>query len=392
MRFRSRFVRRLRSRSGIDRLLPRALARAGLAFHLVALSFLAPRGAFAFPELVRHNYANCTACHVSPTGGGVLTAYGRELSNEVLSKWGREGEGRFLWGRVKPPEWLELGGDFRTLNLKQESSTGTRGRTVLMQADLEAAISYKALSLVGTYGIQDQAVYPEDRFLSRRHYGVFRFNDEVSLRAGRFMQAFGINVPDHAIFTRQGLGWDQGSESYNVEVSYLGERYNLYVTGVLSRPDIDSRLREKGGSGSASVFLGNRYKLGASYFYGTSYNANRHVFGPFLVMGFTPRFFLLSELDFQRSFARTAVRPEWGFVNYQRLDYEVTQGLHVFLIQQFSKLNFSRVATQKDAYGAGVQFFPRPHFELLAGWERRRTVALSQAYFDWLYLSLHFYP
>lgn len=392
MRFRSRCIQSLRllfARKTVN----------GACSHLVLLSVLLffllmgkSRVAFAFPELVRHNYVNCTACHVSPSGGGVLTQYGRELSNEVLSAWGREGEGRFLWDVAKMPSWLEMGGDVRTLNLRQDASTGSRSRTILMQADLEAAVSYKKLTLVGTAGVLDSAVYPTERFISRRHYALFHLNDELSLRAGRFMQAYGINVPDHAIYTKQGLGWDQGTESYNLEGSYLGERFNFYLTGVFSRPDINERIQEKGASTSASVTLADRYKVGASYFYGTSYNANRNVFGPFLILGFTPRFFLLSELDVQRNYARTSLDPEWGLINYQRLDYELIQGLHVFVTQQSSKLNFSKTSSQKDAYGAGIQFFPRPHFEILLNWEKRRTLATSQDYFDWLYLTLHFYP
>ncbi len=38
-----------------------------------------------FPEMVRHGYVNCVACHMSPDGGGVLTPYGRSLSKELLS-------------------------------------------------------------------------------------------------------------------------------------------------------------------------------------------------------------------------------------------------------------------------------------------------------------------
>ena len=47
---------------------------------------------WAFPEMVRHNYSNCSSCHVSPSGGGVLTQYGRELSSAILSIWGAENE------------------------------------------------------------------------------------------------------------------------------------------------------------------------------------------------------------------------------------------------------------------------------------------------------------
>src|ERR1700722_15897581 len=51
--------------------------------------------AFAFPEMARHGYTQCTACHVSPAGGGVLTEYGRELSSDLLSTWSHGNESAF---------------------------------------------------------------------------------------------------------------------------------------------------------------------------------------------------------------------------------------------------------------------------------------------------------
>ena len=55
------------------RLLP--LAALGLA--------LAPGRAEAFPWMIHHGYTNCAQCHVDPSGGGVLTDYGR-AQGEIL--------------------------------------------------------------------------------------------------------------------------------------------------------------------------------------------------------------------------------------------------------------------------------------------------------------------
>lgn len=349
--------------------------------------------AVAFPELVRHNYANCTACHVNPSGGGVLTQYGRGLSSAVLSTWGEEKEGMFAYGIMKPPDWLELGGDLRLLNISQQTAptSSARTRMVLMQADVEAAITYKIFTAVGTAGIQDAALYPDNRFISRRHYGLFYFSDELSLRAGRFLQAYGINIADHPSVTRRDLGLDQGQETYNVELAWLGEKWNAYTTGIFSRPDIAEEIREKGVSTSLSYFFLDRFRVGANYFFGTSHTANRHVFGPFFILGFTPRLFLLSEVDLQRNFARTFREPQWGAAVYQRLNYEMVQGLHVFLTQQYSKLNFAKDSTRKEVYGLGIQFFPRPHLEFELVGEKRCAVAVSNDFSEWVYLLTHFY-
>ncbi|MFM8314271.1 MAG: hypothetical protein ACKOA8_08310, partial [Deltaproteobacteria bacterium] len=96
---------------------------------------------FPFPEMIRHGYSNCITCHVSPNGGGLVTPYGRALSQEVLSTWHRENESDFLWGLVPYPEWLNLGGDFRYVQTHLDTPDTKTGRFIVMQADIEAAAS-----------------------------------------------------------------------------------------------------------------------------------------------------------------------------------------------------------------------------------------------------------
>src|SRR5436190_6515955 len=91
--------------------------------------------ALAFPEMIRHGYVNCTTCHVSPSGGGTLTEYGRELSKEVLSTWSKEGEANMAYGLVKPPEWLLFGGDYRSVYVYRDTPLYRDGRYILMQTD-----------------------------------------------------------------------------------------------------------------------------------------------------------------------------------------------------------------------------------------------------------------
>jgi hypothetical protein len=44
--------------------------------------------ASAEPVFLSKQYTRCTACHYSPTGGGLLTSYGRLLSHRELSMTG----------------------------------------------------------------------------------------------------------------------------------------------------------------------------------------------------------------------------------------------------------------------------------------------------------------
>src|SRR3989344_1600930 len=92
----------------------------------------------AYPELSRHGYTNCTACHLSPSGGGILSPYGRELSKEILSTWARDGEQSFAYGAFSPNEKIVLGAFVRGLQAHREDKDKKEGRFILMQADLEA--------------------------------------------------------------------------------------------------------------------------------------------------------------------------------------------------------------------------------------------------------------
>src|SRR5262245_65986035 len=98
-------------------------------------SLAGPPSLLAYPGSARWGYANCSTCHYNVSGGGVLTPYGRQLSRELLSTAGGEGEPRFAYG-LSTPEWLALGGDFMALVSSDRDPT-TASRFEVMQADVE---------------------------------------------------------------------------------------------------------------------------------------------------------------------------------------------------------------------------------------------------------------
>lgn len=348
------------------------------------------RAAWAYPELVRHGYSNCTSCHLSPDGGGILSQYGRQLSREVLSTAGREGEEGFTFGEL--PSWLGLQGDLRTLNIRQDFGTAQTDRLILMQADLEGVVSHKEWNLVGTIGRLDTAIYPQgSNWISRRHYLLWRPLDEWAVRAGRFQTQYGINMADHFTTVKRGLSFDTAMETYNVEGAWLSEKYNLSATLNLGRFDDRSLQRETGATATASTMLGERIKAGLSYLYGTNDLARRHLLGPWAIVGISTRAFLLSELDFQRNFPFDAIDPKYGFAAYERLDFEPLQGLHFFGTFEASKLDFAAERSRLLRYGAGIQFFPRPHFEVEAAWQIQQDLRGSEDFRKVLWLMFHYY-
>lgn len=56
---------------------------------LPLLAVTAPREAHAYTWMIKHGYPACNACHTDPSGGELLTYYGRVISQEFVStKWG----------------------------------------------------------------------------------------------------------------------------------------------------------------------------------------------------------------------------------------------------------------------------------------------------------------
>lgn len=342
--------------------------------------------AWAYPEMVRHGYVNCTACHVSPSGGGILTTYGRELSREVLSIWGREGESEFAYGALKAPEWLQLGGDIRTVEIYRDNAVARMARFIPMQADLEAAISTEKWGAAATLGLSrklEGTGYTLEG-ISRRHYVMYRPTETWSVRAGKFFTAFGIQLPDHFASTRAGIDIaEQGTESYNIESAYLGEAFSVHATAILGRINESRALSETGVALRGSYSFFERYQVGLSLLRGSTTEKTRTLSGPFAVLGITPKLVLVSELDLEWS-------KTLGAVSYQKLSYEFVQGLHGYLTFDWMRGDFSDTRSARHSYGAGVQVFPRPHFELNLSWQRQR-VGGQTGEDDFAWFLFHFY-
>ncbi len=353
------------------------------------LFLLGAEKAHAFPEMIRHGYVNCTTCHISPTGGATLNQYGRALSKEVLSTWGTENEAQFAYNLVKPPEWLNLWGAYRSVYVYRDTPTYRDGRSIFMQADLEAAAVYQKWTADFSFGYQDPANAQGfwDHAIARQFYLMYRPIEEVGIRGGKFLPAYGIRSPDHVIVTRRALRInDEGTESVNLEGSFVNETYSFFATAIFGRPDDLTLQRERGASFVASRAFGDTYKAGMSYYTGSFDAPRRQLLGPFATLGFTPHLFLLSEADLQ-------LLPDAGsgFAAYNRLGYEIVQGLILYGTQEFARLDFTRSNSRVQTYGLGFQWFPRPHFELNATWQKMQNLSAYEDFTDYAYVMFHFY-
>lgn len=360
---------------------------------LFILIFL-PSLAIAYAELSRHGYTNCTSCHLSPSGGGLLTPYGRELSKEVLSSWAKDGEQYFAYGKLTHDEKVLLGAYIRGVQIHREDQNKKEGRAILMQADAEAGYNSAKWAVAGSIGRQEirSGLQSDSRLFSRRHYFLYRPQETVSLRAGKFLRFYGLNDPNHNIYVRKDLGFGFDTETYNLEAAFLGENWSGYLTYVDGSLGSDqySYLKEKAGTASISYFLAEKHKLGFSLYRGEDSINKRWLGGPWFIVSLFPQVFLLSEFNWQSKEIKATQVNQRGYVTSNRINYEWFQGFISFLSFDKKYLNSDDPNTEQEAYGIGIQFFPRPHLEFVASWQKEEVIA-TKSKSDLLWLMVHFY-
>jgi hypothetical protein len=259
-----------------------------------------------------------------------------------------------------------------------------------MQADLEVAYD------IGRFTLDVAGGYYDASFDSPRHYILYHATDELSLRLGKFHAAYGLNLPEHIVSTRQFLGFDQGTETYNLEASWLTDKWNLYLTALFGKPESVSTsnrgvsigqtgVAEHGVSVRGSRFIADTSEVGFGYYWGDNASGPRNLLGPFTTISFSRRVYLLAEADLQER------EGNWGPFDYLRFTVEPWQGVQFFATQEYADPVAYDPSQRLERYGLGFQFFPRPHFEFEGFWGVMRAQPDPATFGQFAWLLLHYY-
>lgn len=351
---------------------------------LACLIFFFPKIAMAFPEMIRRGYTQCSSCHVSPTGGGVLKPYGKMSSRELLSAFGREGEETYF---VPEVSFLNVGGDQRYINLSRETCDTKLHKKFLMQADFELSLSpIKDLTFVSSVGFYNVTLpvnktYTEEQ---RRSYMLVDVSENLSFRIGRFFPAYGIQTSDHTLSTRKGLGFSQGLETYNLEAALKTSWAELFVTGIngysgnLSSSSKgyhwESDTYEHGLSSRLTFLPADTINFSVSGQRLINETYVRSSYGVSTLVGLTKSLYLLAEID--KHFVDT---PFW--VSFVRIGQELIQGLHVLS-------TYETIEREYTAWHWGMIFYPRPHWEIVSEFVRRND--LQGRADEWVFMFHHY--
>lgn len=206
---------------------------------IVVATASAASTADAEPRFLSKQYTRCTACHVIPSGGGLLTDYGRSLSHRELSTTGDRsgtspdpaaspGEEAFFFGalgrRLGP---VALGIELRPSHIQMKFGDVSIGRNLLMSANVHGAVRLNDWVVYGQAG--REPVAGGGRFVSYEHWVGRQPASGLGFRAGRFLPAYGVRFADHTAYNRSWLEVGQGDQIYGVEVSHTTDRYLTQV-------------------------------------------------------------------------------------------------------------------------------------------------------------------
>lgn len=353
---------------------------------LVALGGMLPRVASAYPTMIRHGYTGCGECHEDPSGGGVLTEYGRGQSAILLSTpWEAlaDAEGNptgfkdFLFGAGELPDALALQFEYRGLLIPEPGKV----RWVGMQADLRGHLelgpvrAYAGLGGV-TEGAERARIVGKDggmALVSREHWlGVEPVGD-LLVRAGSLNLPFGIRTDEHVLYARSLTRTDvNDGQQHGVDAFWAVGDFRLEVMGILG--DFQVRpmdYHERGYALTAAWGPESTVDVGVSSLLTTAAldvdtraprtRQAHEVFARWAPVG---PLVLSTEagilLDHQEGNAAT------GTFGYVGADLEPTQGLHLKAMGEWCDDNVSDPAALALRPWGAVNWFPAPHVEVRA--------------------------
>jgi hypothetical protein len=388
--------------------------RSIVAAWVIGLAVVASaREASAYPQFqFSSGTTRCGQCHYSPSGGGLITSWGRDESADTISLGGNGG---FMHGAVTPPSWLALGLDFRYAGIFNDVGGASSPEVVFFPMQLDAYVhaSYDAVSFNATLGARG-VVRPLDpsvsgrtsdlanRVISPEHYLMWRPSATGPyVRAGRFAAPYGLRFVEHIYFVRRYTGFDLYEETYNLSGGFVTDEWEVHATAFMhvprSFPDIvgPSGQPENGGAVYGERRFSNMAAVALQSRVGIAGEEARYQWGAVGKLWIDQaQLLFLGEADFIRQQLTGAHVGQNQLVSYLGATYFM-RGLMAGVAYERFQEDLAVASTGRNAIDGEVNFFPWAHFEvLLLGRYQWESVASNgrSGTGAWLgMLQLHYY-
>ena len=403
--------------------MPHALRRSSALLTLLVVLFCS-HSAHAYSWMIRRGYTACNTCHSDPSGSGLLTEYGRAQSDELLRTHYGKASGEtsplagFAWGVVKPPEWLLLGAQVRTLFMGLKIGDTPRAASfLLMQADAQAEARLGQLRINASLGAaptDGNHAAVAGALISREHWlGYGPSDDSFLVRVGRINLPFALRSIEHELFVRKSTRTDiNDTQDHGVAFAYNGDWLRAEVMAIAGNYQIaPDAFRERGYSASAEVTPLTGLGVGVSSLITHAESDlylrvpnTRHAHGLFARWSPWQPLVLFGEADLLAQHApRLHDSTLFGSATLLQADLEPVQGLHVVVSGETAtkvvQPQGTTLAYEKGqpttSYGAwfGVHWFFALHADVRVDVMERSLVAGPtripvSAYMAQLHLSL----
>lgn len=348
---------------------------------------------FAFPELIKHGYTQCSACHQSRAGGDLLTEYGKELAKELASQHKTD------YFRIPTPEWLQLGADMRLLQVFVENSQASRGRFIIMQGELNALFkvseSVRANVGLGRYEPKDPNATWKDFAYLPSYWMDYTWRNSaqdqtVQLKAGRFLPSYGLNIPEHTYVSRLTAEFTPGQERTLAEVSWDDSTHQVVVDYLLRRHNYNKLDDEKGGVLQVSRLFTDQVRLGANFYRSevgvVEPKVKKSLDGIFGLFALSKEWAAYFQLD--RINQPTATE---GASWLSKFSYDWSPGVELFATQEYLNADTRRSDPRQEFLGFGVDYFPWTHTQFTVTVRNEKNTAAHPTSSQVVWLMFHGY-
>jgi hypothetical protein len=337
-----------------------------MRFLVIAALVVGAAPAAAYPWTITHSYASCAACHVDPSGGTQLTAYGHGMS-DVVVRWhvdpqqaqkeqdenGPSTTANFAFGVVNMPDWLNISGNLREGLMALPNTNGTVSIIPLPMAnDLALTLDFGPVVAHATAGYMYLQVVPEsavvwqpnpkdpsqsNAIVSREHWlGLKLLDGSLEIRAGRIPLPYGLRNIEHTSFVRSATRTDiDVDQQHGISVWYANDIVRGEIMGIAGNFQIQpDDVRERGYSGYLEVTPVEHLGVGVSSL--VTYAKQdlilrvpnlREAHGVFARWGPTEQIALMFEGDAVINSPAKAATTIGG-VGWLAVDYAPVQGIH----------------------------------------------------------------
>ncbi|NOY25056.1 MAG: hypothetical protein GXP62_04200 [Oligoflexia bacterium] len=342
--------------------------------------------ASAYPFMIEHSYTGCGECHTDPSGGGVLTNYGRGQGVILLSSVYKKRDGEFepgkskdfLFGAIPLPKQLALQADIRAMLIPQPGKVRLLG----MQNDLEAGLDagpVRGQASIGWVSEGGQRAWltrnagAGGNLVSRVHWLGIEPAKDLLIRAGRMNLPFGIRSEQHMLMARSFTGTDTNKgQEYGLDVFVDRGKVRAEVMGIAGDLQVSpDAYRQRGYSAMVGWGITHKLELGlsskithAALDEATRTPATKQAHEVFGRWSPASSLALLSEVGLTASDASGS--NALGTVGYLQADFEPAQGFHVVGTGEWCDDNLSDTATTTTRGWLGLQWFAVAHFDVRA--------------------------